>query len=66
MNLGFKNIVETTAKNIMVLDGNSKDLFSEVLKELHGATVTNIKQVEKNLIEEYLTRYKINFQKMKL
>ena len=52
MNLGFKNIVETTAKNIMVLDNNSKDLFSEVLKELHGATVTNIKQVEKNLIDD--------------
>ncbi len=52
MNLGFKNIVETTAKNIMVSDNNSKELFSEVLKELHGANVSNIKQVEKNLIDE--------------
>lgn len=49
---GFKSIVETTAKNIMVLDNNSKELFSETLKELKGANVTNIKQVERNLVSE--------------
>lgn len=52
MKTTFKTIVETTAKNIMVLDSNSKELFSETLKELKGATVTNIKQVEKNLVSE--------------
>lgn len=52
MNLGFKNIVETTAKNIMLVDNNSKELFSEVLKELKGANISNVKQVEKNLIED--------------
>lgn len=52
MNLGYKVIIETTAKNIVVLDSNSKELFNETLKELKGATVSNIKQVEKNLIAD--------------
>lgn len=52
MNLGYKAIIETTAKNIVVLDSNSKELFNETLKELKGATVSNIKQVEKNLVTD--------------
>lgn len=52
MNLGFKTIIETTAKNIVVLDSNSKELFNETLKELKGASVNNIKQVEKNLVTD--------------
>lgn len=52
MNLGYKTIIETTAKNIVVLDSNSKELFNETLKELKGASVSNVKQVEKNLVTD--------------
>lgn len=55
MNLNFKETVIATAKNIMVLDNSSKALFAEVLKEVKGASVSNIKQVEKNLVEDTKT-----------
>lgn len=55
MNNNFKAIVIDTAKNIMVVDNSSKALFAEVLKEVKGASVSNIKQSEKVLVEDTKT-----------